>query len=47
MVGYTEGGKKLPQGNHELKMLQAERWGADSIEEGHEKSDRSVQSQMR
>jgi hypothetical protein len=34
MVGYTEAGKKLPAVNHELKMLQTERWGIESIEEG-------------
>ena len=33
MIGFTAAGKKLPQLNHDLKVLQAERWGVDSIEE--------------
>jgi Family of unknown function (DUF5677) len=33
MIGFTAAGKKLPQINHELKVLQAERWGVESIEE--------------
>jgi hypothetical protein len=36
MVGFTEAGKMLPILNHELKVLQAEKWGADSISEGIE-----------
>ena len=36
MVGYTEAGKKLPQINHELKQLQGERWGVETINEGME-----------
>jgi hypothetical protein len=36
MVGYTEAGKKLPALNHELKLLQAAKWGAASICEGME-----------
>ena len=34
MVGFTDAGKELPQINHDLKVLQADRWGADSIEVG-------------
>jgi hypothetical protein len=34
MVGYTQAGKGLPNINHALKILQAERWGIESIEEG-------------
>ena len=34
MSGFTEAGKKLLDINHALKLFQAERWGADSIEEG-------------
>jgi hypothetical protein len=34
VVGYTEAGKKLLEINHELKALQAQRWGIESIEEG-------------
>jgi len=34
MIDYTEAGKKLPEINQELKTLQAERWGVESIEEG-------------
>jgi hypothetical protein len=34
MVGYTDAGKELPEINGQLKALQAERWGAESIEEG-------------
>jgi hypothetical protein len=34
MVGFTEAGKNLLAINHELKMLQAERWGPETINEG-------------
>jgi hypothetical protein len=34
MVGYTDAGKELPKINGRLKVLQGERWGVDSIEEG-------------
>jgi hypothetical protein len=34
MVGFTEAGKNIPEINHDLKLLQADRWGADSIEVG-------------
>jgi Family of unknown function (DUF5677) len=36
IVGYTETGKKLLEINHEMKVLQAERWGADTVSEGIE-----------
>jgi hypothetical protein len=36
IIGFTESGKKLTALNHELKVLQAEKWGADSISEGME-----------
>jgi hypothetical protein len=34
MIGFTAAGKALPRINHELKALQAERWGVESLEEG-------------
>jgi hypothetical protein len=34
MHGYTEAGKKLPELNHELVVLQAEKWGADDTING-------------
>jgi hypothetical protein len=34
MHGYTEAGKQLPALNHELKVLQAEKWGGEQIGEG-------------
>jgi hypothetical protein len=34
MIGFTQAGKDLPEINHELKVLQADRWGVESIEEG-------------
>ena len=36
IVGCTEAGKKLPGLNHEMKLLQAVQWGADTIREGIE-----------
>jgi Family of unknown function (DUF5677) len=36
MVGCTEAGKKLLELNHELKVLQAEKWGSETIREGME-----------
>jgi hypothetical protein len=36
IVGLTDAGKKLPGLNHELKLLQAERWGPGTINEGRE-----------
>jgi hypothetical protein len=36
MFDSPEAGKKLLDINHDLKLLQAERWGADTINEGME-----------
>lgn len=36
IVGCTDAGKELLVINHQMKLLQAERWGADSVREGME-----------
>lgn len=34
MVGFTEAGKTLPEINHQLQVLQDQKWGVETINEG-------------